>query len=176
MDFERCGAITHDEYFNMITLKTAVLIACAAQTGALCGGAAESDARHLYDFGFALGMGFQIRDDYLDSFGERATFGKSIGGDILNNKKTWLLVDALHKARGTDLKEINRLLGMRHAPEEKIAGIIHLYKKLEVPQAAQEEISRFHLDAFRAIEKVQLPPHQKEQLCQYVDSLLQREK
>jgi len=176
MSYETCAVITHEDYLQMIALKTAALIACSAQIGALCGGATAVDAQHLYHFGHALGMGFQIRDDYLDTFGDCTTFGKNIGGDILNNKKTWLLVDALQKAKGNDLKELNRLLLQHDAPEEKVASVIDLYRKLEIPQAAEAEISRFHAKSSRALDKVEIPPHRKEQLYQYAVSLLNREK
>ena len=175
IDYEVCETITHNEYLHMITLKTAVLIACAAQMGAICGGASPSDAQHLYDFGFAVGMGFQIRDDYLDAFGDPATFGKKIGGDILNNKKTWLLVDALQKAAGSDQKELHRLLHLHDTPEEKVEGVVRLYQKLQIPQDAEAEIARFHARSSQALDKVSLPPHQKKQLSQYVASLLKRE-
>ena len=175
MDYEYCETISHKEYLQMITLKTAVLIACAAQTGALCGGSTDQDAKYLYDFGFALGMGFQIRDDYLDAFGDFATFGKNIGGDILSNKKTWLLVDALQKAKGADQKELYRLLNQRDAPEEKIAGVLRLYHQLEIPQAAEAEINRFHVESSVALDKVAIPNPRKEQLYRYAVSLLKRE-
>ena len=176
MDYELCDSITHTQYYQMITLKTATLIACAAKIGALCGGAPESDARYLYDFGFALGMGFQIRDDYLDTFGDSSTFGKKIGGDILNNKKTWLLVDALEKANGDDQKELHRLLRLHDSPNEKIEGIIHLYNKWDIPQSAETEIQRFHEESIRALKQVKVEESIKEQMYQYTASLLIRKK
>ncbi|MCL2501891.1 MAG: polyprenyl synthetase family protein [Bacteroidales bacterium] len=176
MSYEGWDLITHEDYLHMIALKTAALIACSAQIGALCGGATALQAQHLYNFGQATGMGFQIRDDYLDAFGDLAVFGKSIGGDILNNKKTWLLVDALQKAEGAELKELNRLLNLQDAPQEKVAGVIHLYQKLGIPQAAEAEINRLHEASSQALEQVDVPDHKKEQLYQYVVSLLSREK
>ena len=176
ISFERIPLITHDDYLQMIALKTAALIACSAQIGALCGGANVANAQHLYNFGHALGMGFQIRDDYLDAFGACTTFGKSIGGDILNNKKTWLLVDALQKAKGSDLAELHRLLNLQGAPAEKVAGVIGLYQKLEIPQAAEAEIGRFHAQSSNMLNKVEAPHTKKELLYQYSMSLLNRQK
>jgi len=176
ISYESKPIINRDEYLQMIALKTAALVACSAQVGAFCGGADKVSAQHLYHFGHALGMGFQIRDDYLDTFGDRTTFGKNIGGDILNNKKTWLLVDAMQKAKGDDLKELNRLLHLRDAPEEKVAGMVWLYQKMEIPQAAEREISRFHFESSCALDKVEAPLGKKEQLYQYAASLLNREK
>ena len=176
ISYEAQPVITPQEYLQMIALKTAALIACAAQIGAFCGGAAALQAQHLYDFGHATGMGFQIRDDYLDAFGERAVFGKSIGGDILNNKKTWLLVDALHKAKGADLKELNHSLSLHDAPHEKVARVIGLYQKLEIPHAAEAEINRFYTASCQALDRTDIPLHKKEQLYQYAASLLERKK
>ena len=175
MDYEHRPTITHEEYLEMITLKTAALIACAAQMGALCGGASYADIGHLRDFGFALGMGFQIRDDYLDAFGHSATFGKNIGGDILNNKKTWLLTDAIQKATPFDQKELHDLLHLCHDPQEKVERIIHLYEKLQIPQAAQKKINEFHLQAMEALRQVSVNESVKEQIYQYTSSLLHRE-
>jgi len=176
MDYEHHEVITHKEYFKMISLKTAVLIACSAQMGALCGGAPELDVRRLYDFGFALGMGFQIRDDYLDAFGDSALFGKNIGGDILSNKKTWLLVDAMQKATGPDQKELHRLLYHCHDPVEKVEQMIALFKKLEIPQAAEEKINDFHQRAIRLLKRIEVTEDCKQQMYQYAASLLKREK
>jgi len=175
MQYEHIPIISHEQYEQMIAKKTAVLIADSARIGALCGGANNSDAAHLYDFGFALGMGFQIWDDYLDTFGNN-TFGKTIGGDILNNKKTWLLVDALQKAVGADQKELNRLLYQCHDPQEKINGVVYLYRKLDVPLDAEAQVNHFHTQATEALEKVNIQPPYKESLYQYAASLLKREK
>jgi len=176
MDYEHRETITHEEYFKMIALKTAALIACSTQMGAICGGAPESDARLLYDFGFALGMGFQIQDDFLDAFGDPVTFGKSIGGDILNNKKTWLLVDAMQKAAGPDKKELHRLIHYCHDPEEKVLGIIDLYKKLEVPQAAEKKINDLHQQTIGLLQQIAVSENRKEHIYQYTTSLLNRKK
>ena len=176
ISYEALSMITHDDYLKMISLKTAVLIGCAAQIGALCGGANLLQAQHLYDFGHATGMGFQIRDDYLDTFGDRAIFGKPIGKDILNNKKTWLLVDALQKAKGADLKELNRLINLQDAPREKVTYVIDLYQKLKIHQAAESEINRFYAASCQALDQIDIPSYRKEQLYQYAASLLEREK
>jgi len=176
MDYELRDSITHEEYYRMIALKTAVLIACAAKIGALCGGAHETDANHLYDFGFSLGMGFQIRDDYLDAFGDFSTFGKIIGGDILNNKKTWLLVDVLEKISGDDRGALHRLLRLHDSPQEKVKGVIDLYKKICVPQAAEAEIQRFHKESIQALKQVGVDETVKEKMYQYTTSLLNRKK
>lgn len=176
MDYELRDTITHQEYYKMISLKTAALIACAAKIGALCGGAPKTDARHLYDFGFALGLGFQIRDDYLDVFGDPSTFGKLIGGDILNNKKTWLLVDAQNSATEADQKRLHHLLHLHHTPKEKVEQMIELYNKLKIPEAAQGKINDFHQQSIKALKKVKIDETLKEQLYHYTTSLLNREK
>ena len=176
MSYEYLRQISMQDYLHMISLKTAVLIAAAAQIGGFCAEASEQDARHLYDFGHALGLGFQIRDDYLDSFGHPDTFGKSIGSDILNNKKTWLLVQALQEAKAHTLSQLQRLVAMNHSPEEKIEGITEIYRQLDIPQAAENTIREFHHLALQALDRISCPDARKDTLRQYTQSLLIREK
>ena len=176
MDYELCQTISHKNYVQMITKKSAVLIACSAKIGALCGGASQEDAELLYDFGLAVGLGFQIRDDYLDAFGDAATFGKTIGGDILNNKKTWLLVELLNRVDKNDQQELNRLLQLYAPPQEKIKGVIDLYNKWGIAQAAENEINQYHKKSVQALESINADKSAKEQIYQYTASLLNRNK
>lgn len=146
MEFESRAQVPMPEYVRMIGLKTGVLIACAAKMGALIGGASEADCGNLYEYGYALGLAFQVADDYLDAFGDEKVFGKPIGGDILNRKKSWLTVRALEKA---DAAERSELLAALELPSDtaaektaKISRVKALYQSLNIPEDARAEILR----------------------------------
>ena len=115
MDFEVRNNVTIEEYIDMIRLKTSVLIGCACKMGALIAGASEANAQALYETGLYLGLAFQLQDDVLDVWGDEATFGKAIGGDIMNNKKTFLLIGAMQKAQGDDANELRRWINNEYA-------------------------------------------------------------
>ncbi len=121
MDFEKKSTVTLEEYLQMISLKTSVLLASSLQLGALIGGAGESNQQHIYEFGLNLGIAFQIQDDYLDAFGDPEKFGKQVGGDIQSNKKTFLMIHALETADSDDLKTLNQL--MAENPTNKVQQV-----------------------------------------------------
>ena len=177
MDFEDLPRVPMEDYLKMIGLKTAVLIACSAKMGGLIAGASAEEADLLYKFGYDLGLAFQIADDWLDTYGDPAVFGKAIGGDIVNNKKSWLLTRALEKA-GTE-----RLSGALAMPvstdeekEKKIAAVKTIYEDLGIEQEAQKEIMRFHNQAMGYVEKLNLGKIKSEMLHRYADMLLGRRK
>ena len=177
MDFEDLPQVPMEEYLKMIGLKTAVLIACSAKMGGLIAGASAEEADLLYKFGYDLGLAFQIADDWLDTYGDTAVFGKAIGGDIVNNKKSWLLTRALEKA-GTE-----RLSGALAMPvstdeekEKKIAAVKTIYEDLGIEQEAKKEIMRFHNQAMGYVEKLNLGKIKSEMLHRYADMLLGRRK
>lgn len=177
MNFEEMPFITMGDYIDMIALKTAVLMACSAKMGALIAGASEKQSQALYDFAYNLGLAFQITDDYLDTFGDSNTFGKSIGGDIVNNKKTWLLVDALKRADSASQAEIRRLMEIKEDnASEKIFGFIDLYKRLGTDEAAQEAIRGYHKNAFDCLANRDFTKEQLARLESFSDSLLNRNK
>ncbi|HSK13158.1 MAG TPA: polyprenyl synthetase family protein, partial [Phnomibacter sp.] len=121
MDYEKRPDVSLEEYIEMIALKTSVLLAGALRMGAIIGGAGKGNAEHLYAFGRNLGIAFQIKDDYLDAFGDPEKFGKQVGGDILANKKTFLLIHAMANANETQLNELNALL--QSQPDDKVARV-----------------------------------------------------
>ena len=177
MNYETLPLITIGEYLDMIGLKTAVLMACSAKMGAIIGGASPECANALYNYGYQLGLAFQIKDDYLDSFGDTNIFGKAIGGDILSNKKTWLLVEGLKRAQGKDSEILKEFISSKNCePKEKIAGVIALYERLGVKTAAEEEIGEYHKKAQKALDSVHFTPHQLERLLEFANLLLNREK
>lgn len=177
MDFENMDMVPMDDYLKMIGLKTAVLIACSAKMGALIAGASEKDADLLYKYGYDLGLAFQIADDWLDTYGDPKVFGKAIGGDIVNNKKSWLLTRTLEKAGPEALAEA---MAMPVETEEqkaaKIAEVKKIYDSLGVGEEAAQEIKRFHEQALGYVEQLGLGKIRYEMLHRYADMLLGRRK
>ena len=151
MDFEQMPEVPMSQYMKMIGLKTGVLIACSAKMGALIAGASEDECDNLYDYGYSLGLAFQVADDYLDAFGDEKVFGKPIGGDILNNKKCWLTTRALAKADPLLREEILGAMDMPVATQEqrdeKIARFKGFYTTLHVDEDAKYEIIRLTEEA-----------------------------
>lgn len=178
MDFEAEKQVKMDDYMKMIGLKTAVLLACSAKIGALIGGASEMDADFLYEYGYQLGLAFQVADDYLDTYGDEKVFGKPIGGDIANNKKTWLITRALEKADDKD--EVFEAMAMPvDTPEQRTAkfnAVKALYNRLGVDNDAKEEVSRLTTLAMDAALKVSVNSVRMEQLRRFADSLVARAK
>lgn len=180
MEFESHKEVPMADYMKMIGLKTAVLIACSAKMGAIIGGADESVADNLYRFGYDLGLAFQIADDWLDTFGDAKVFGKAIGGDILNNKKTWLMIRALEKAEGQKKADLLEAMDMsietEQEKEAKIARVKGIYEDLGVGEDAKQEIIRFHTQALEYAEKSGLGAEAYSLLQSYSENLLGRNK
>lgn len=157
IEFESRTDVPMDEYMNMISLKTAVLIAASGKIGAILGGADEELSEAIYSFGYDLGLAFQIADDYLDTYGDEKVFGKPIGGDIVNNKKTWLLTRALEKT--SNKKEILDMLALPVETSSermsKIAFVKGVYNRLEVGSDALEEINRLTGTALKHVAGVE---------------------
>ncbi|MBR5211721.1 MAG: polyprenyl synthetase family protein [Bacteroidales bacterium] len=177
MDFEGLPQVPMEDYLKMVGLKTAVLIACSAKMGALIAGASAREADLLYKFGYDLGLAFQIADDLLDTYGDPAVFGKAIGGDILNNKKSWLLTRALEKAGTERFAEALAMPVSTDAEKEaKITAVKNLYAELNIEQEAKEEIIRFHNQAMGYVKELNLGLIKSEMLHRYADMLLGRRK
>ncbi|MCD8313306.1 MAG: polyprenyl synthetase family protein [Bacteroidales bacterium] len=190
MDYEGLGEITMEQYMELIGLKTAVLIACAAKVGGIIAGADERTCDLLYKYGYSLGLAFQIADDYLDTFGTEEVFGKTIGGDIVNNKKTWLLTRALEKsgemeASGAVAAEFGRsalLETMEMATEtenekaDKLERMREIYEELGVDEDAKYEIIRMHAEAMESAGLIGLGKIRYEVLHRYADRLIGRNK
>ena len=162
---------------HMIGLKTAVLVACSAKMGAIIGGADKNIADSLYNFAYKLGLAFQIKDDLLDSFGDSAIFGKNIGGDIMSNKKTWLLAESMKRATGQEKSELEMLLKSKDMKkEEKVPAMQSLYTRLGVKDDATIAVENLHNEAWSNLEKVKLSKRQLDQLSDFANSLLNRER
>lgn len=175
VDFENRTDVTADEYLEMIRLKTAVLLGCALKTGAIVGGAKNEDAVLLYDFGIAIGLAFQLKDDLLDVYGDEATFGKKIGGDILSNKKTYLLIHAIQLAEQKNITELREWLNKKdYLPEEKIKAVTNLYNSLGVKKICEDKMLFFYEKAIANLEKVSVPDSKKQELRKLADKLMSR--
>ncbi|WP_418661046.1 polyprenyl synthetase family protein [Bacteroides ilei] len=175
MEFEKRMDVTVPEYIEMIRLKTSVLLAGALQIGAILGGASQEDAKKLYDFGIRSGLAFQLQDDYLDVYGDPAVFGKKIGGDILCNKKTFMLITALKEADGDTRAELERwITAGTYDPSEKIAAVTAIYNKVGVGDICREQIGRYYEEGIALMEQVSVETSRKKNLLDFVLSLMDR--
>lgn len=176
MDFENRKNVTEEEYLEMIRLKTSVLLAASLKIGAVLGGASPEDANRLYDFGMNLGVAFQLKDDLLDVYGDPSVFGKNIGGDILCNKKTYLLIKAFEHAQPEQLAALNSWVDNRlFVPEEKIAAVTELYNRIGVKQLCELQIAAYSERAEQNLQAVNLPESRKQELVKLMQKLMVRE-
>ena len=178
LNFETLGNVTIDEYLEMIRLKTAVLLATALQMGATTAEADKSDIQHLYDFGINMGMSFQLQDDILDLYSDVAVFGKRHGGDIADNKKTYLYLKAIELASEQDRKRLEYLFTLRmdHDEEEKIEEVQAIYDRLHVKEAVEQVIAEYDRKALAELEAIDLPEERKIHLRNYAELLSGRKK
>lgn len=153
MDFESRTDVTVNEYIDMIRLKTSVLIGCACEMGALMAGAAENVRKSFYRYGEKLGLAFQLQDDYLDTYGDPLRFGKQIGGDIINDKKTWLLISAIEQDK---TEETRSLIGADILPEVKINRMKAVYDRLDLSNKCHELIEKFVNEAIATVENIEI--------------------
>jgi geranylgeranyl diphosphate synthase type II len=176
VDFENHDEVKAEEYLEMIRLKTAVLLGCALKCGAWIGGAGEEDSQNLYNFGINIGLAFQLKDDLLDVYGDEATFGKKIGGDILCNKKTYLLIHALQLAKGENASELSSWLKKtdKSQSDEKIFAVTSLYNKLGVKTICEDKMRDFYTKAVANLEKVSVLENKKQELRKLADKLMFR--
>ena len=178
MEFESVPEVKMDEYEKMIGLKTAVLLACSAAMGAVLAGAGEEAVKAMYGYGYELGMAFQVADDYLDAFGDEKVFGKPIGGDILNEKKSWLTVRAMEKVSDRQAF-MNAFLAKAETPEEKrnkIETVKKMYMEAGVPEDARKEIVRYTDRAMDAVRNLELGNLRMEFLRRFAEKLVGRAK
>ncbi len=173
MDFEQKENVAFDEYLQMITLKTSVLLAASLQLGAIVGGASIGNQHHLYEFGKNLGIAFQIQDDYLDAFGDPKKFGKQVGGDIIANKKTFLLIHALDVANDAQKNELQVLL--KDNSPEKVQKVLQLFSDCKVADWANELKEQYFKKATASLEAINVTSSRKTELEKLARFLLDRE-
>jgi len=175
MEFETRMEVSQEEYLEMIRLKTAVLLGGSLKIGALLGDASPGDAQLLYDFGVNIGVAFQLQDDLLDVYGDETTFGKRIGGDIVSNKKTYLLIKALELAQGEmQAKLVLHLNRKEFDPDEKIAVVKDIYDKLKVKEYSQKLMEAYMDKGIGCLEQVSVDACKKKELFGLVERLLNR--
>jgi Geranylgeranyl pyrophosphate synthase len=155
MEFEQRKKVKEAEYIEMIRLKTAVLLGFSLEMGAILAGASLEDRKALRAFGTKIGIGFQLKDDLLDVYADQSKFGKQVGGDIIANKKTFLLIKALEKAKGKDRSELNRwLTSTKFNPSKKVKAITEIYNRLEIEKLTQKKIDAYFNAGFRELDKL----------------------
>lgn len=173
MDFEKLDIVSMDAYLKMIELKTSVALAASLQAGAILGGAGERNQHLLYDFGKKLGIAFQVQDDYLDAFGDPAKFGKQVGGDILANKKTFLLLHALSHSAPVQLKELQNQLADNEPG--KVEKVLQIYRDCKADEWAMELKNRFLDEAIGHLDDIAVLSKRKEPLRELAMFLVKRE-
>ena len=172
MDYAKKATVTIDEYIHMITLKTSVLLAASLEMGAIIGGAGENNCKHLYEFGKKLGIAFQIQDDYLDAFGDASLFGKDAGGDIKQNKKTFLLIRALETANPAQLKTLNALLASD--PADKVDQVLDIFRACKVDAWAEDLKQKYMQEALEHLESIAVVSARKKPLIDLANYLMNR--
>lgn len=175
MEFETRSDVTVDEYIEMIRLKTSVLLAAALKIGAYLADASAEEADKLYDFGVKMGLAFQLQDDWLDVYGDPKVFGKNIGGDILCNKKTYMLITALANADEQQQAALQRWLTAEdYEPAAKIEAVTYIYNEMKIGERCMAMADRYYADGLAVLESIPLPPERKEVLKSFACSLMNR--
>ena len=175
MEYEKRQIISLEEYLEMIKLKTSVLLAACLKIGATIGGAEERDKDLLYQFGLNLGLSFQIMDDLLDVYGDQTVFGKKRGGDIVANKKTFLLLKALEMADGETLRKLKETMNGTSIPEEtKVETVVNIYNLLNIREMAENAIKGYQLAALMSLEELSVDHTRKEELFSLAGDLVSR--
>ena len=176
MEFETKRKVTEAQYINMIKLKTAVLLGFSMELGAVLAGADANSQKAVRDFGINIGIGFQLKDDLLDAFGDPKKFGKQVGGDIIANKKTLLLIQALQKAKGKTKANLESWLSAKlFKKQEKIKAVKDIYESLRIPAAVQNKVNQYFKRGFENLEKIDGNPSAKAILKKFTETLIQRQ-
>ena len=176
MDFEHRNDVAEEEYIEMIRLKTSVLLACALKIGAVLAGASDADADNLYRFGEQIGLAFQLQDDFLDVYGDTKVFGKAIGGDIVSNKKTYMLINAFNRADETQRAELNRwITATDFDAKEKIAAVTRLYNEIGIDKLAKEKIDFYFSQGKKYLDAVSVDQSRKAELAEYTAKMMKRQ-
>lgn len=175
LDFETRNDVSTAEYLTMIKNKTAVLVGAALQMGAVIAQTTSQNKQLIYDFGVTLGVAFQLQDDYLDTFGDASSFGKKIGGDILENKKTMLYLHAIQSASASQKQELEMLYTQQNIPhDEKIQRVTRIFQSTQSDVFLRKEIEKYTFEAFSFLEQLDIPSSKKDILKQFGMDLMDR--
>lgn len=176
MEFETRDQVTEAEYIKMIRLKTAVLLGFSLELGALLAGATEKDCKALREFGINIGIGFQLKDDLLDAYADPKKFGKQVGGDIIANKKTFLLIQALQKAKGKTKQDLQVwLTSKKFKKSDKVKAIKGIYDALNILPGTEKKINHFFKKGFENLRNVQVNVAARETLIRFTEALIERQ-
>jgi geranylgeranyl diphosphate synthase type II len=176
MEFETRDDVTLAEYLEMIRLKTSVLVGCALELGAVLANAPKKDSRALYDFGMNLGMAFQIKDDILDVFGDASLVGKQVGGDILSNKKTYLLLKAIEDADDVQSNELRHWINNGHSnPQEKVKAVTAIFEDLNIKEKADQLMNDYYVKSIDALNSITISDENKNYLRGFAEALMNRQ-
>ena len=176
MNFETRWDVTETEYLEMIRLKTSVVLGMSLELGGIIGGADEASKKRMYTAGESMGIGFQLKDDLLDVYGDPKTFGKQVGGDIISNKKTFLLIEALAKAEGTLKEELNQWIAAEtFDKEEKVKAVRNIYDQLQIRKTTEAKINEYFNLGFSNLEQLNVSSERKTPLLSFVHQLVERE-
>lgn len=177
MDFETRNDVTEDEYIEMIRLKTSVLLASAVKIGAILADASDEDTENLYKFGEQLGLAFQLQDDLLDVYGDPAVFGKTIGGDITSNKKTYMLINAINRADTHQRQELMKWINTsKFDRDEKVRAVTALYDQIGIRQLCEKKINYYFDECRKFLDKVNVCNDRKQMLLDYTEEMMKRRK
>lgn len=177
MNFEDLPTVSEAQYINMIRLKTAVLLGFSLKLGAMLANATEDEANALYEFGVDIGIGFQLKDDLLDVYADQAKFGKQVGGDIISNKKTFLLLKALELANSDQSSRLNGWLDQNDFdPQEKVEAVRNIYDEIDIHQLTMSKMNDYFQQGFKALEKINVADEKKKPLIDFADYLINRDK
>ncbi len=175
MEFENSKVVTEAAYIEMIKLKTAVLLGFSLEFGGLLANASAKDCAILKNFGIDIGIGFQLKDDLLDVYANKSKFGKQVGGDILANKKTYLLITALAAAKGKDKKELNRWLqATKFSKPEKVRAVTDIYNRLHIPALTQDKVNFYFKRGLNRLKNLSVKESDKKELQKFVVDLIDR--
>jgi geranylgeranyl diphosphate synthase type II len=176
VDFETRDDVTVFEYLKMIEYKTAVLVGAALKMGAIIAGASDQEQHHIYEFGKNLGIAFQLQDDYLDAFGDPKTFGKQVGGDIIENKKTYLYLKAVELGSNEQRKELLNLFSIQpEDPSDKVNSIKAIFDQSGAAERTQKEIENYTRKAFEVLDELNISKEKKELLQKFGQNLMKRQ-
>ncbi|MBL4592855.1 MAG: polyprenyl synthetase family protein [Flavobacteriales bacterium] len=176
MDFENSTTVSIDDYLTMIELKTAVLLGCSLKIGAILGNAQKEDADHIYEFGKNLGIAFQLMDDVLDLYGDPKKVGKRTGGDVISNKKTYLLLKAQELATGKTAKDLDFCLTSTVLDDKtKVEKVTAIFNELKIKQLTIDEMNLFYNTAISHLDSVDAPTEKKQVFENFAKSLMNRE-
>jgi geranylgeranyl diphosphate synthase, type II len=176
MEFETTDHVSERDYINMIRLKTAVLLGFSLELGAILAGASDSDRKALREFGTNIGIGFQLKDDLLDAYADPKKFGKQVGGDIIANKKTFLLIQAIGKATGSGKTKLNFWLkATKFRKAEKVEAVTKLYDSLGIPAMTEKKVDQYFKKGFASLAMLSLAGEKKEELKRFTEALIERQ-